>query len=67
MKLTSSIINKVMSSYISLVDLPKDAVSKFMEIYKKHYEVDLNFEEAKKIACRLMRMLMVVSQPILSK
>ena len=64
MKLASPIINNIMNSYISFVDLPKEAVSKFIEIYKKHYEVDLNFEEAKKRSQQIMKLFMILFQPI---
>ena len=53
-----------MDSSTQLVDIPKEAVLELIQIYEKHYKETLNFEEAKKLAGRLMRMFAIVFQPI---
>jgi len=53
-----------MKSLTLPINLPKEAILEFIEIYKKHYQVDLNFEDAKRQAKRFMTMFIVVSQPI---
>ena len=53
-----------MDSNTHLVEIPKGAVFELIQIYEKHYKETLNFEEAKKLASRLMQMFAIVFQPI---
>lgn len=49
------------------VSLPKEAILEFIDLYKKHYRIELSFEKGKIMAEKFMKLFTVVSQPIPSR